>query len=83
MHTIGDVSQLQGKAERAGSMRTIVHGFKTWNGSNDETVLQPLKSTEERIKSVGGEIVPGTREIVDTADLDGYGRYDPNRRLDR
>ena len=64
-------------------MRTIVHGFKTSNGSTDEATLQPLKSTEERIKSVGGEIVPGTREVVDTADLDVYGRYDLNRRLDR
>ena len=63
-------------------MKTTVYNFRTWNGSSDETIAQPLKSTEARIKSVGGEVIAGTGEVVDAADLDEFGRYDPKRRLE-
>ena len=52
-----------------------VHRFKVWDIRTGDYVVQPLKSPAERIKQVGGEIIPGTAEEVDPSALDGEGRY--------
>jgi hypothetical protein len=57
-------------------MKTVtVHKFKVWDISVGDYVVQSTKSTAERIKEIGGDIIPGTAEEVDPADLDDQGRY--------
>ena len=56
-----------------------VHHFRVWDALKDEWIYPPLKSPAARIKAVAkGEIIPGTAEEVDEADLDEHGRYDPS-----
>ena len=56
-----------------------VHHFKVWDAQTDEYISPPRKSPAERIKAVGGEIIPGTAESVEEAALDDHGRYDPRQ----
>jgi len=57
-----------------------VHHFSVWDHLAGKTVIQPLKSTEERITDIGGTIVPGTAQEVDAAALDSHGRYTPTEK---
>ncbi len=57
----------------------MVYYFEVWDQVGGENIVQPLKSDANRIKQVGGTILPGTGEEVDVADLDADGRYDPNK----
>ena len=56
-----------------------VHGFKVWDSQRSEFAFPPVKGTIEFIRMVKGEIIPGTGEDVEPADLDEQGRYDPQR----
>lgn len=56
-----------------------VHHFLVFDEAEEEYVIPPLKSTEDRIIRVGGEILPCTEEVVDRSALDSAGRYDPKR----
>ena len=56
-----------------------VYYFRVWDKIKGGTIVQPLKSDADRIKQLGGSIVPGTGEEVDVADLDADGRYDPKK----
>ena len=56
-----------------------VYHFRVWDKIKGGTIVQPLKCDADRIKQVGGSIVPGTGEEVDVADLDADGRYDPKK----
>lgn len=59
-------------------MKTIVYHFKVWDPATDQVFVPRLKSPAERIKNIcRGEIIPGTGEQVEIADLDEHGRYDP------
>jgi hypothetical protein len=57
-----------------------VYQFAVWDHAAGEMKTQLLKSTEERIKRIGGEIIDGTGEDVPENMLDSEGRYDPTRR---
>jgi hypothetical protein len=57
---------------------TVYH-FKVWDPQRGENVIQPLKSTAERIKTIGGEIILGTAEEVPFSALDTEGRYSSHR----
>jgi hypothetical protein len=54
-----------------------VHYFRVYDVVHDRMVTQALKSPAERIKRIGGEIIPGTAEEVEDEDLDEHGRYAP------
>jgi hypothetical protein len=56
-----------------------VHQFKVWSIGSGDYIVQPRKSTAERIAEAGGEIIPGTAEEVEQSALDPLGRYDPGR----
>jgi hypothetical protein len=56
-----------------------VYHFRVWDKIKGGTIVQPLKSDADRIKQLGGSIVPGTGEEVDEADLDADGWYDPKK----
>jgi hypothetical protein len=59
-------------------MATVtVYQFLTWDHQNGRSVTSRTKSTLERIQLIGGKIVPGTAEDVDTAAIDAAGRYIP------
>ena len=55
-----------------------VHSFKIW--VDGTYTVPPAKRTAAQIKQMGGEIVPGTAEEINKADLDDNGRYDPRKR---
>ena len=58
-----------------------VQGFKVFDINTGEKKLSSLKGTEKAIKAIkDAEIVPGTAEDVDQADLDGNEMYDPRKR---
>ena len=54
-----------------------VHHFKVWDQAAGDHVVPPRKSTAERIKQIGGTIIPGTSEEVDESAIDSEGRFDP------
>jgi hypothetical protein len=60
-------------------MVTVYH-FRVYDPANDATIVQPRKSTAERIERIRGEIIPGTAEEVDPSTLDEDGRYNPPSR---
>lgn len=55
----------------------MVHNFVVWDNAKGEHVIQPQKSTIERIARVGGQIIPCSSETVSRASLDEDGRYSP------
>jgi hypothetical protein len=55
-----------------------VFHFRVYNAATDEVLIPPRKSTVERIKQIGGEIIEATGEDVPESSLDDYGRFDPN-----
>ena len=58
-----------------------VYQFKAWDMQRGEWVVARRKSTAARIELIKRvEIIPGTEEEVDEADLDEEGRYDPDRK---
>lgn len=57
-----------------------VHHFKVWDVVEGKYVIQPRKSTIERITQIGGVVVPDTGEDVATSALDIEGRFDPRER---
>jgi len=60
--------------------KATVHQFKVWDPELDEYLFPPLKSTVERIKEIGGEIITGTAEEVDASKIDKEGKYHPSKR---
>lgn len=55
-----------------------VHHFKVWNQRNGRYVVQPFKRTADGIQGIRtAEIIPGTAEEVELADLDANGRFNP------
>ena len=56
-----------------------VYSFKIWDNALGDYVVQPRKSTAERIGDVRGAILSNTREEVDSSALDAEGRYDSSR----
>jgi hypothetical protein len=65
------------QTEKGDRSVVTVHRFRVWDQMRGELVPQPLKSTEERIRMIKGEIIPGTAEDVAETALDKEGRYDP------
>jgi hypothetical protein len=61
----------------AGGDVVTVHHFKVWDQMRGDHIVPPLKSPAERIKQIGGTIIPGTAEDVESSVLDADGRYDP------
>ncbi len=59
-------------------MATVtVHHYLVWDHQRGRSAIPPMKATPERIRSVGGRILPGTAEQVDASSLDGRSRYLP------
>jgi hypothetical protein len=58
----------------------IVYHFEVWNGINDRMIIPPRKSPEERIKSIGGNVLWDSAEEVPVSALDDEGRFDPRNR---
>ncbi len=57
-----------------------VHHFKVFDIKRGIFVIQPLKSTVERISQIPtAEIIPDTAEEVEPSALDSDGRYNPQR----
>ena len=56
-----------------------VHHFTVWDPVGERMITLPLKSPTERIRRIGGTIVPDTAETVNESDLDLHGRYNPRR----
>jgi len=54
-----------------------VHHFSVWDGQAEQMIVPPLKSPAERIRRLGGTIIPGTDERVHESALDLHGRYRP------
>lgn len=52
-----------------------VHHFRVYDVQLDGWRVQHRKSTEERIRRVGGEIIPGTAEDVPAEELDDDGKH--------
>jgi hypothetical protein len=58
-----------------------VFQVKVWNSQKDGWVIAPFKSTASRVEDIHRlQIIPGTEEEVDEADLDKDGRYDPGKK---
>jgi len=57
-----------------------VFSFRVYDHASGDEVVQPRKSTIERIKRIGGTIIPDTGELVSESELDDGGRYTPNMR---
>ena len=63
--------------------KVVVHHFKVWDISAQDWYLEPRKTTADRIEDLPrAEIIPGTAEEVDEAELDEYERYIRSRRED-
>jgi hypothetical protein len=60
----------------------LVFHFRIWDFTKGEWIVQPLKSTAENIKEIGGEVIPESGEEIDPSELDEYGRYDPCKEPD-
>jgi len=60
-----------------GDVRVEVFHFRVYDGGSDQFIIPPLKSPKARIVEVGGQIIPGTSEMVSLSSLDGEGRYKP------
>jgi hypothetical protein len=58
-------------------MKITVHNFRVWNNVLGDYVFPERKSSAERIKRIGGEIIANTAEDVDPSALDEHDRYDP------
>ena len=75
--------RLYGTAERGVEeyqTMVTVYSFKWWDSVEDREVIQPFKSTMDRILNVArGEPILETAEEVDESDLDNQGRYDPRK----
>jgi hypothetical protein len=56
-----------------------VHHFTVWDPVGERTITLPLKSPTERIRRIGGTIVPDTAENINESELDLHGRYNPRR----
>ena len=60
-------------------MATVtVHHYLVWDHQRGRSAIPPMKATPERIRLVGGKILPGTAEQVDASALDGRSRYLPD-----
>lgn len=57
--------------------KVTVHHYLVWDHQRGRSAMAPMKATLERIRMVGGKILPGTAEQVDAAALDGRSRYVP------
>jgi hypothetical protein len=58
--------------------KITVYHFRVYDPITDSYIRPERKSPEDRIKNVcHGEIIEGTAEEVDEADLDDQGRYAP------
>ncbi len=61
-----------------------VHYFKVWDQQQGAYIIQPRKSTANRIQEIpSAEIIPGTAEDVDVSALDSRGRYDPKAQSEK
>jgi hypothetical protein len=59
-------------------MATVtVHSYLVWDHQRGRSATAPMKATLERIRMVGGKVLPGTAEQVDVAALDARSRYAP------
>ena len=54
-----------------------VHRYKLFELASGEWIVQLSKCSEETIKSLGGQTIPGTAEEVEPTVLDPSGRYVP------
>lgn len=57
-----------------------VHHFKVFDFNRGNFIIQPLKSTVERINQIPtAEIIPDTAEEIQPSALDSEGRYNPQQ----
>ena len=63
-------------------MKVTVHHFRVYDVINDAYVIPIRKSPADRIKRIGGEIIPDTSEEVEVSSLDEHDRYDPRPKGD-
>ena len=54
-----------------------IHRYKLQDQASGEWVVQLTKGPEELIRTLGGRIIAGTAEEVDSANVDEQGRYVP------
>lgn len=52
-----------------------VFGFNLASGHFESPQLATFKTTREKIRDLGGELLPATKQQVPTAELDGQGHY--------
>ena len=52
-----------------------IHRYKLQDEASGEWVVQLTKGPEEVIRALGGRIITGTAEEVDSATIDEHGRY--------
>jgi hypothetical protein len=62
------------------TMVTVYH-FQVWDQGKGRAFIPRRKSTPQRIKQIGGELIPDTAQEIDPSRLDKFGRYDPQRVL--
>lgn len=56
-----------------------VFSFRIYDSVRDEIVKKPSKRTAEDIKLAGGQLIPGTGEMVLRSHLDAGNRYYKSR----
>ena len=59
-------------------MVTVYHA-RIKDSSRAEMTVTAHKRTVEAIKALGAELIPETKEEVSEAEIDGQGRYVPER----
>ena len=57
--------------------KVTVHHYLVWDHQRGRSAMPPMKATLERIKAIGGKVLPGTAEQVDASALDARSRYVP------
>jgi hypothetical protein len=65
-----------------------VFAIKRWDNRKGDYEVSPYKYTAERIKEIAQEdagrppvIIHGMDEEVDETELDGFGRFDPDKQV--